>query len=267
MTTWPSRTAAICSRWRGTAGDLRALCRSGHTPSSARQRTDDATRNGGESHLSHEYRLVPADGRLCAPFRMDRHRTDARALRANAGDAGAAAAPSRPLPELVRHLDARDAAARLRFDRGQRQPVRPFHRARRRVFRIARNVRRRIRENAPQQSGGNLLSPRNGAGFRLSVRLAASSVPYRVSRRRATTRQELLRPVRVRIAAREPLGDRERRRSVQPLGRARQAVLRGRQRCRYAFMVRLDVRISDAVAGARGTARQRARQRRVRGDS
>ena len=45
-----------------------------------------------------------------------------------------AAAPPRPLPELVRHLDARDAAARLRFDRGQRQPVRSFHRARRRVF-------------------------------------------------------------------------------------------------------------------------------------
>ena len=56
----------------------------------------------------------------------------------------------------------------------------------------------------------------------------------------------------------QPVGDRQGRRAGQPLGRARPAVLRRRRARRPALLVGLDVRVPDAVAGARRAARQRA---------
>jgi hypothetical protein len=62
---------------------------------------------------------------LRAAVRLDRHAGPAVAAGGHAGHAGPAAAPPRPLPELVRHADRRAAAADVRVDGRQRQPERP----------------------------------------------------------------------------------------------------------------------------------------------
>ncbi len=51
-------------------------------------------------------------------------------IEATLGDAGDAAAPPRPLPQLVRHATGRGAHAAIRLDRRQRQPLHPPARAR-----------------------------------------------------------------------------------------------------------------------------------------
>ena len=57
-------------------------------------------------------------------------RRDDRAHRGDARDPGDAAAPSRPLPQLVRHALGRGADAAIRLDRRQRQPLHAPARAR-----------------------------------------------------------------------------------------------------------------------------------------
>ncbi len=76
--------------------------------------------------------LAAYDFRLPVGLRGD------RADDADAGVDGQAAAVSRPFLQLVRHADARAAAAALRVDRRQRQPHGPPHHARERPRRAGR---------------------------------------------------------------------------------------------------------------------------------
>ena len=90
---------------------VRALRRRRGQPPAARQPADRAARHGGAPHLADQHRPVPAGVGLRAPVRLDRHAGAARAPGGHAGHAGRAAAPPRPLSQLVRHADARGAAA------------------------------------------------------------------------------------------------------------------------------------------------------------
>ena len=92
---------------------VRALRRRRRQPPAARQPADRAARHGRAPHLADQHRPVPAGRRPARASSAGSARSEmvARA-RGDARHAGHAAAPPRPLPELVRHADRRSRCCR-----------------------------------------------------------------------------------------------------------------------------------------------------------
>ncbi len=80
---------------------------------------------GRTAYLADQHRPVPVGQPVGVGFRLSAAGRGRRTHRVGVRHVGPAAAPSRPLPELVRHRNPRAAAAALRFHGGQRQPRRP----------------------------------------------------------------------------------------------------------------------------------------------
>ena len=168
---------------------VRALRRRRGPPPAARQPADRAARHGGAPHLADQHRPVPAGDDVRPRIRLDRPPRCARPAGGDPRQPADAAAPSRPLPQLVRHRAGAAAAAAVRFQRRQRQPVHAPARGRPGLPRARGAARRRF--GAAPRAG-----PLEGADRRLAFPPRSGRAGRRArrrARRRRTPRRRLRR--------------------------------------------------------------------------
>ena len=244
---------------------LRALCRHRGQPPAARQPAAGAGTDPGAPDVAHQHRPVPA-GRMLRPrVWLDQYRGADQPPASNAGHAGGVVQAPRPSAELVRHTHAGGAATRLRLHRRQRQPGRAVAHRRAGVLRTGAAGRgRRSRASRAAGAGRALPHAQRRNGLRVPLRRQAPPVPHRAASAGTGARRELLRPARFRVQAHRFPGHCEGRRAAAPLGRAGTSVPVGGRDCGTQIVVRLDVRIPDAVAADAGAYRRAAAFRILR---
>ena len=184
-----------------------------------------------------------------------------RPARGHAGARWAAAAPPRPLPELVRHPDLRTAAADVRVHRRQWQPQRPPARGRQACLELVPQATERTNgdDAAPASPGAPIASAwrwEPDFGFLYHRRRHLFHIGYRVAEQQldASFYDLLASESRLTSLLAIAKGDVPVRHWAA-LGRP---FYRRRRARRAALVVGLDVRVPDAQPGARRAARQRA---------
>ena len=170
--------------------------------------------------------------------------------RRDADDDRGARAVRRPPAQLVRHADARAAAAALRLDGGQRQPRRRADDARVGLRELAR--RSELASPASRRARARAARSFDGMNFRFLYDPQAPAVLDRLppGRRRGPgpARRVVLRPAGVRGAPRELRRHRQGRRAGDALVPPRPAGHERRRRADAAVVERHAVRVPDAAA-------------------
>ncbi len=243
---------AVLAAARGAHVALLRDLRHGRGPlAAARQRPVRSRAAHCASHLADQHRDDAAVDAVCVRPRPDRCHHPGHTPRRHAHHGRSAGTLRRPSAELVRHPDARAAAAEIHLHGRQRQLRGGAADA---VVGPARDCRATAgRGRAAGSAGRSRLRLLRRNAFRVPVRPPATAVRDWLSPRRFDGRgahgQRVLRPARLRGAAGELRGHRQGRRARDALVPPRPADHRRARLTGAAVVERHDVRVPDAAAG------------------